>query len=54
MIRSTVILEGAVAIPDEIRRHLGLVSGDEVEFVFNEETGRVEVLPKDRSISNWS
>lgn len=53
MIRSLVTQAEAVTIPVEIRRHLGLVSGDEVDFVINEETGRVEILPTARSISNW-
>jgi antitoxin PrlF len=33
-----------VTIPVAVRTHLGLGTGDRIEFILNEETGRYEVV----------
>lgn len=49
---ATITSKGQVTIPVDVRNHLGLDSGDRIEFSFNEETGRYEVYPATRSITS--
>lgn len=42
---STIVTDtGQITLPEEIRQHLKLVSGNRVEFVIDEE-GQVKILP---------
>ncbi|MCW0008429.1 AbrB/MazE/SpoVT family DNA-binding domain-containing protein, partial [Burkholderia pseudomallei] len=43
---------GQVTIPVDVRNRLGLSTGDRIEFVFNENNGRYEVVPATRSITS--
>jgi bifunctional DNA-binding transcriptional regulator/antitoxin component of YhaV-PrlF toxin-antitoxin module len=35
----------------DVRTHLGLSTGDRIEFVFNEQTGRYEIVPATCSVT---
>jgi len=48
---STLTSRGQVTIPAEVRTHLGLSTGDRIEFIFNEQTGRYEVVPATCSVT---
>ena len=51
MTAATITSKGQVTIPVDVRNHLGLGSGDRIEFSFNETTGRYEVYPATRSLA---
>ncbi|RUL70149.1 AbrB/MazE/SpoVT family DNA-binding domain-containing protein [Dyella choica] len=51
MASATITSKGQVTIPVDVRDHLGLATGDRIEFVLNEETGRYEVVPATRSVT---
>jgi antitoxin PrlF len=51
MASATVTSKGQVTIPVDVRTHLGLATGDRIEFVLNEGTGRYEVVPATRSVT---
>ncbi|WER50702.1 AbrB/MazE/SpoVT family DNA-binding domain-containing protein [Cupriavidus sp. WKF15] len=51
MASATVTSKGQVTIPVDVRTHLGLSTGDRIEFVLNEQTGRYEVVPATRSVT---
>ncbi|QAU24804.1 AbrB/MazE/SpoVT family DNA-binding domain-containing protein [Dyella sp. M7H15-1] len=51
MASATVTSKGQVTIPVDVRTHLGLATGDRIEFVLNEATGRYEVVPATRSVT---
>ncbi|BDB29132.1 AbrB/MazE/SpoVT family DNA-binding domain-containing protein (plasmid) [Cupriavidus sp. P-10] len=51
MASATMTSKGQVTIPVEVRTHLGLSTGDRIEFVLNEQTGRYEVVPATRSVT---
>ncbi|WP_345816690.1 AbrB/MazE/SpoVT family DNA-binding domain-containing protein (plasmid) [Paraburkholderia sp. PREW-6R] len=51
MTAATITSKGQVTIPVDVRNHLGLESGDRIEFSFNETTGRYEVYPATRSLA---
>jgi AbrB family looped-hinge helix DNA binding protein len=51
MASATVTSKGQVTIPVDVRTHLGLSTGDRIEFVLNEQTGRYEVIPATRSVT---
>jgi AbrB family looped-hinge helix DNA binding protein len=42
---ATLTSKGQVTIPAEVRSELHLDTGDRIEFVRNQETGRYEVIP---------
>jgi antitoxin PrlF len=42
---ATMTSKGQITIPIEVRTHLGIDTGDRVEFIRNEETGRYEIIP---------
>lgn len=42
---ATMTSKGQVTIPVEVRSDLGLDTGDRIEFIRNEDTGRYEVIP---------
>lgn len=42
---ATITSKGQVTIPAEVRSELHLDTGDRIEFVRNQETGRYEVIP---------
>jgi antitoxin PrlF len=50
MTSATVTSKGQVTIPVDVRNELGLAAGDRIEFVFNEATGRYEVVPATKSV----
>ncbi|CAN7786460.1 AbrB/MazE/SpoVT family DNA-binding domain-containing protein [Caballeronia sp. LjRoot34] len=52
MTAATITSKGQVTIPVDVRNHLGLESGDRIEFSFNEVTGRYEVYPATRSLAS--
>lgn len=52
MATATITSKGQVTIPVDVRNHLGLASGDRIEFSLNEETGRYEVYPVTRSLAS--
>ena len=51
MASATVTSKGQVTIPVDVRTYLGLSTGDRIEFVLNEQTGRYEVVPATRSVT---
>jgi antitoxin PrlF len=51
MTSATVTSKGQVTIPVDVRTHLGLATGDRIEFILNEDTGRYEVVPATRSVT---
>jgi antitoxin PrlF len=51
MASATVTSKGQVTIPVDVRNQLGLAAGDRIEFIFNDETGRYEVVPVTRSVT---
>ncbi|MEW6345928.1 MAG: AbrB/MazE/SpoVT family DNA-binding domain-containing protein [Pseudomonadota bacterium] len=51
MASATVTSKGQVTIPVDVRTRLGLETGDRIEFVLNESTGRYEVVPATRSVT---
>ena len=42
---ATVTSKGQITIPIEVRQDLGLETGDRVDFVRNELTGKFEIIP---------
>lgn len=50
MSKATLTSKGQVTIPSDIRDQLGLKAGDRLEFVLNEKTGHVEMIPATVSI----
>ncbi|MGZ2748072.1 AbrB/MazE/SpoVT family DNA-binding domain-containing protein [Burkholderia stagnalis] len=52
MASATLTSKGQVTIPVDVRNRLGLSTGDRIEFVFNEKSGRYEVVPATRSITS--
>ncbi|GLC97066.1 AbrB family transcriptional regulator [Cupriavidus sp. TA19] len=52
MASATMTSKGQVTIPVEVRTHLGLSTGDRIEFVLNEQTGRYEMVPATRSVTS--
>jgi len=51
MASATVTSKGQVTIPVNVRNQLGLSTGDRIEFILNDETGRYEVVPATRSVT---
>jgi antitoxin PrlF len=51
MTSATVTSKGQVTIPLDVRTQLGLSTGDRIEFIYNEQTGRYEVVPATRSVT---
>jgi AbrB family looped-hinge helix DNA binding protein len=51
MASATVTSKGQVTIPVDVRTQLGLATGDRIEFILNEDTGRYEVVPATRSVT---
>lgn len=51
MASATVTSKGQVTIPLDVRNQLGLGVGDRIEFILNDETGRYEILPDNRSVT---
>jgi antitoxin PrlF len=51
MASATLTSKGQITIPADVRTHLGLSTGDRVEFVLNEATGRYEVVPATCSVT---
>ena len=51
MTAATITSKGQVTIPVDVRNHLGLETGDRIEFSLNEDTGRYEVYPATRSLT---
>lgn len=47
---ATMTSKGQITIPVEVRSELGIDSGDRIEFVRNEGTGRYEVIPATVSV----
>jgi antitoxin PrlF len=43
--------KGQVTIPVEVRNRLALATGDPIEFILNEDTGRYEVVPATHSVT---
>jgi AbrB family looped-hinge helix DNA binding protein len=50
MSKATLTSKGQVTIPSDIRDQLGLKAGDRLEFVLNDKTGHVEMIPATVSI----
>ncbi|WP_080425049.1 AbrB/MazE/SpoVT family DNA-binding domain-containing protein [Burkholderia ubonensis] len=51
MTSATVTSKGQVTIPVDVRTRLGLSTGDRIDFVLNEQTGRYEVIPATCSVT---
>jgi antitoxin PrlF len=51
MASATVTSKGQVTIPLDVRYKLGLGAGDRIKFIFNDETGRYEIVPANRSVT---
>jgi len=51
MASTTLTSKGQVTIPVEVRTHLGLSTGDRIEFILNEQSGRYEVVPATSSVT---
>ncbi|MEQ5843041.1 AbrB/MazE/SpoVT family DNA-binding domain-containing protein [Paraburkholderia acidicola] len=52
MASATITSKGQVTIPVGVRSDLGLKTGDRIEFVFNEDTGRYELVPATKSVES--
>jgi antitoxin PrlF len=52
MSSATITSKGQVTIPVDVRSDLGLGTGDKIEFVFNEATGRYELVPATKSVTS--
>ncbi|AWV01781.1 AbrB family transcriptional regulator [Burkholderia sp. JP2-270] len=52
MASATVTSNGQATIPVGARTRLGLATGDRIEFIFNDQTGRYEVVPATGSIAS--
>ena len=50
MSTATVTSKGQITIPIDVRTGLGLETGDRVDFVFDDELGRVVFLPVTKNI----
>ena len=51
MTSATITSKGQVTIPVDVRKALGVGTGDRIEFIMNEESGRYEVVPAIQSIT---
>jgi len=51
MASATVTSKGQVTIPLAVRNKLGLGAGDRIKFIFNDETGRYEIVPANHSVT---
>jgi AbrB family looped-hinge helix DNA binding protein len=47
---ATLTSKGQVTIPAIVRSELGLDTGDRIEFIMNETSGRYEVVPATKSV----
>jgi AbrB family looped-hinge helix DNA binding protein len=47
---ATLTSKGQVTIPAIVRSDLGLDTGDRIEFIVNETSGRYEVVPATKSV----
>ena len=54
MSAATMTSKGQITIPVEVRKKLGLKTGSRIEFLYNEETGCYELLPKTLSIKAFA
>ncbi|HTK02204.1 MAG TPA: AbrB/MazE/SpoVT family DNA-binding domain-containing protein [Bordetella sp.] len=52
MASATMTSKGQVTIPVAVRSDLGLDTGDRIEFVLNEISGRYELVPATRSVQS--
>jgi antitoxin PrlF len=52
MASATLTSKGQVTIPAIVRSDLGLGTGDRIEFIMNESSGRYEVVPATKSIES--
>ncbi|WGV27430.1 AbrB/MazE/SpoVT family DNA-binding domain-containing protein [Halotia branconii] len=50
---TTVTKTGQITLPEEIRQHLKLVSGSQVEFVIDED-GQVKIFPLNVAVETLS
>jgi antitoxin PrlF len=48
---ATITSKGQVTIPVNVRNELGLATGDRIEFILNEQSGRYEVIPATHSVT---
>lgn len=48
---ATLTSKGQITIPVDVRNHLGLSTGDRIEFVLNEASGRYEMVPATYSVT---
>jgi len=48
---ATITSKGQVTIPVDVRNALGVGSGDRIEFIMNEQSGRYEVIPAIQSVT---
>jgi AbrB family looped-hinge helix DNA binding protein len=53
MLTTTVTDTGQITLPDEIRQHLKLVSGSQVEFVIDEDS-QVKIFPLNVAVETLS
>lgn len=49
---ATVTSKGQITIPVDVRTGLGLEMGDRVNFIFDEESGRVLFLPVTKNVTS--
>lgn len=52
MASATMTSKGQVTIPVGVRADLGLGTGDRIEFLVNEATGRYELVPATKSVES--
>ena len=52
MSTATVTSKGQITIPVDIRAGLGLEAGDRINFVFDDELGRVVFLPATKNVTS--
>jgi len=52
MASATMTSKGQVTIPVAVRSDLGLGAGDRIEFVFNDTSGRYELVPATKSVES--
>ena len=49
---ATITSKGQITIPVDVRTGLGLEAGDRVNFVLDEDMGRVVILPVTKSVES--
>ncbi|OZI60754.1 AbrB/MazE/SpoVT family DNA-binding domain-containing protein [Bordetella genomosp. 11] len=52
MTSATITSKGQITIPIDVRNDLGVGTGDRIEFVLNETSGRYELVPATTAVTS--